>query len=72
MTHPGNLSDEIQISRTTAMGIAACAIAILVGIYFGIKNNKKFGYYLLLFLIIAPTVGTAMRMVGIAALGKED
>lgn len=43
-------------SRKLNYGTIAHGLTILAGIIYGIRTKRKFGYYLLLFLLIGPLV----------------
>lgn len=56
--------------QKVSFGRVAQGIALLYGLYYGVNNKKKIGYYVILFLIVAPIVFTVVYHA--APQQKED
>jgi hypothetical protein len=51
-------------------GAIAQGLALLYGLYYGVKNKRKFWYYVVLFLVVAPLIYAVVYQA--APQQKED
>lgn len=61
---PGYTNENKAIQVATIVGI----IALLAGIYYGVKTGRKFWYYVLLLLVLVPSA----RLLGTMATLKAE